>query len=622
MTLACMLFAGLTFANHWTPITGTQYNMTMSGVIFIDGIEQTSTSLEVGAFCGDECRGSMLPEFFPPSGQYVVALTVVSNQQSGEEITFRLYDHSIGQELDLMSLNDITFENNAMIGTMGDWYEFSFESESPSGNHWTPVSGTQYNMTMSGIILIDDVEQMTTSLEVGAFCGDECRGSMLPEFFPPSGQYVVALTVVSNQQSGEEITFRLYDHAIGQELDLVSVNDITFENNAMIGTMGAWYEFSFFSSSQPQTYTLDITGYGNNAGGYYLIAPPIDNVNPAEIEGMTTGDFDLYYFDQSEELEWRNYKVNPFNLESGKGYLYAHKTNVTLTFTGMPYNGDGKVTLRKTGGLSFEGWNLVGNPFPQVATIDRDCYVMNANGTEIIASKTRIVNPMQGVFVMAASDNEKMTFVPQGNTDTRAKIVLNVYKQRASTIDRAIIRFEGNSTLPKLMLDPDNTKLYIPQDGTDYAVVVVGNNGITPVSFKAQEDGTYTLSVDVTSLDLDYLHLFDNKTGTDVDLLQVPSYTFDAQTTDYAERFNLTYATTTGVSEGDKPFAYYADGEIHLLVETFQETSLQIVDMQGRVIMVCRDGVHTISTSGMPSGIYVLRLVKGTETKAQKIIIE
>ncbi|MBO6025101.1 MAG: T9SS type A sorting domain-containing protein [Bacteroidales bacterium] len=488
------------------------------------------------------------------------------------------------------------------------------------GNHWSPIPGTQYSMTVKGIIVIDGVVQSNNMLEIGAFCGDECRGSRKASLFPPTGDYIVTLNIVSNVVSGEIITFRIYDHSIQQELVLESLSTLTFVDNSNAGDPTNWFQIAFATPSV--TYTLPITGYGNNTGNYYLIAPPIDNVDPSEIEGMTTGDFDLYYFDQSEELEWRNYKVNPFNLESGKGYLYAHKTNVTLTFTGMPYNGDGKVTLRKTGGLSFEGWNLVGNPFPQVATIDRDCYVMNANGTEIIASKTRIVNPMQGVFVMAASDNEKMTFVPQGNTDTRAKIVLNVYKQRASTIDRAIIRFEGNSTLPKLMLDPDNTKLYIPQDGTDYAVAVVGNNGITPVSFKAQEDGTYTLSVDVTSLDLDYLHLFDNKTGTDVDLLQVPSYTFDAQTTDYAERFNLTYATTTGVSEGDKPFAYYADGEIHLLVETFQETSLQIVDMQGRVIMVCRDGVHTISTSGMPSGIYVLRLVNGTETKAQKIIIE
>ena len=38
LTMACMIMAGLTFANHWTPIGGTQYNMTMSGIILIDGV--------------------------------------------------------------------------------------------------------------------------------------------------------------------------------------------------------------------------------------------------------------------------------------------------------------------------------------------------------------------------------------------------------------------------------------------------------------------------------------------------------------------------------------------------------------------------------------------------------
>nr|MCR5039046.1 leucine-rich repeat protein [Bacteroidales bacterium] len=115
--------------NHWTPIGGTQYNMTMSGIILIDGVEQTVTTLEVGAFCGDECRGSMMPEFFPPTQQYVVSLTVVSNQQSGENITFRLYDHLAQQELDLQCANNIIFESNAIIGTVGDWYQFAFNSE-------------------------------------------------------------------------------------------------------------------------------------------------------------------------------------------------------------------------------------------------------------------------------------------------------------------------------------------------------------------------------------------------------------------------------------------------------------------------------------------------------------
>lgn len=115
--------------NHWTPIGGTQYNMTISGIILINGVEQTVTTLEVGAFCGDECRGSMTAEYFPPTQQYVVSLTVASNQQSGETITFRLFDQLEGQELDLQCANSIIFESNAIIGGVGDWFQFAFSDE-------------------------------------------------------------------------------------------------------------------------------------------------------------------------------------------------------------------------------------------------------------------------------------------------------------------------------------------------------------------------------------------------------------------------------------------------------------------------------------------------------------
>ena len=485
--------------------------------------------------------------------------------------------------------------------------------------HWSPISGTQYNMTVKGIIVIDGVTQANNQLEIGAFCGDECRGSRKAALFPPTGEYPVMLTVVSNVFSGETITFRIYDHATQQELNLTSESTLVFEHNTNQGTMNNWYPFVF--TSPTQTYSLDITGYGNSAGGYRLIAPPFDDINPAEIEGMTTGDYDLYYFDQGESEEWRNYEANSFNLESGKGYLYAHKTDVILSFTGTPYNGNGQVTLAKTAGAEFEGWNLVGNPFAQTATIDRDCYVMKADGTEIIASNVRTVDPMQGVFVIAASDNEMMTFVPQSNTNESAIIVLNVSKDRAGVLDRAIVRFEGNGTLPKFMLNPGNTKLYIPLEGTDYAVVTSNMDNATPIGFKARTNGSYTLSVDIVNLDLDYLHLIDNMTGADVDLLQTPSYTFEAHTTDYAERFNLVYAAITGINEGDIPFVYYVDGGIQL-AEPCQGASLQIVDMMGRV-MVCRDASHasTISTTGMAPGVYMVRLIQGNEVKVQRVVV-
>ena len=70
------------------------------------------------------------------------------------------------------------------------------------------------------------------------------------------------------------------------------------------------------------------------------------------------------------------------------------------------------------------------------------------------------------------------------------------------------------------------------------------------VSFKAKENGTYTISVDVDNVEMDYLHLIDNLTGDDVDLLAAgpstgsgASYTFTAKTTDDANRFKLVFST-------------------------------------------------------------------------------
>ena len=116
--------------NHWIPIEGTLYNMVVNGVIFIDGLEQQSATLEVGAFCGDECRASAVADYFPPTQQYVAVLTIVSNVASGETITFKLYDHETHQERDdLHCANTVAFENLTTLGSPTGWFGFEFNSE-------------------------------------------------------------------------------------------------------------------------------------------------------------------------------------------------------------------------------------------------------------------------------------------------------------------------------------------------------------------------------------------------------------------------------------------------------------------------------------------------------------
>jgi hypothetical protein len=120
------------------------------------------------------------------------------------------------------------------------------------------------------------------------------------------------------------------------------------------------------------------------------------------------------------------------------------------------------------------------------------------------------------------------------------------------------------------------------------------------------------------NLDTDYLHLIDNLTGNDVDLLVSPSYTFKAKTSDYASRFRLVFSNCEGAVDDNETFAYVSNGEIVIN----QEGTLQIVDLTGRVIVSRSGRIQCVPTTGMTSGVYVLRLINGDKVKTQKIVIE
>ena len=120
-------FSLRTYANHWTPVGGLDYHMGVNGVISIDGVVHNRRTLEIGAFCGDECRGSRLAMEFPPTGEFVVPLNVSSPTASGDTIVFKLYDHISQLEYPILCNNSIVFEENALLGMPGDWYPFDFD---------------------------------------------------------------------------------------------------------------------------------------------------------------------------------------------------------------------------------------------------------------------------------------------------------------------------------------------------------------------------------------------------------------------------------------------------------------------------------------------------------------
>ena len=190
--------------------------------------------------------------------------------------------------------------------------------------------------------------------------------------------------------------------------------------------------------------------------------------------------------------------------------------------------------------------------------------------------------------------------------------------KRGATIDRAIVRFDRGHQLPKFQLNKHHTKVFIPQEGEDYAIVNATEMGEMPVSFKAEKNGNYTLSFSNENVEFGYLHLIDNMTGTDVDLLATPTYSFEANASDYASRFKLVFAT--GSSAGSDTFAFYSNGE--LIINNEGNATLQVVDVMGRILKSeSINGCSNVNVNAAP-GVYMIRLFNGNNTKTQKIVVK
>ena len=386
-----------------------------------------------------------------------------------------------------------------------------------------------------------------------------------------------------------------------------------------------WSEATTFNTLE--AYVKHIDPYTTD-GGYYLIASPVGQINPSEVNGMLDNDYDLYYFDQTKDAEWINYKAGEgssnagFDLVPGKGYLYANSGNngegVDLVFARTAYTGSGNVTLALETGTEFEGMNLVGNPFADTAYIadGRDFYRLADGGAEVMTEAfTGAIEPMEGIFVYANNDDENMTFTTTNPGRKASRLILNLTNGN-DVVDRAMVRFGEGRMLPKFQLNQNSTKVYMTVEGKEYAVVYSDEMGQMPVGFKAETNGNYTFDFSSEEVSLSYLHLIDNMNGIDVDLLATPSYSFEAKTTDYESRFKLVFAAG---NSNDDTFAFYSNGSF--VINNEGNATLQVIDVNGRILKSeSINGCANVNVNAA-QGIYMLRLVNGNDVKVQKVVV-
>ncbi len=369
--------------------------------------------------------------------------------------------------------------------------------------------------------------------------------------------------------------------------------------------------------------------------GWYFIASPINSntLAPTNVTNMLSNTYDLY---QLNNTSWENYKehagnANPgFNLANGRGYLYANREDVTLSFAGAikPFN---KETPTANQVAVKTGWNLIGNPFTFNVYADVPYYAMNAEGTGItantVATSTAIapctsivikaenagtVNFSETSPVLSTGDHGNIQMVLAHNVNVRGD-------KRVETIDNAIVSFNEGSQLGKFYFGTQNANIYIPMDNEEYAIVSSNAQGEMPVNFRAYVAGEYTITVNPEEVEMGYLHLIDNIAGKDVDLIATPSYTFNARTDDYESRFRLVFSANMTNAEMGEDFAFISDGQ--LVIANEGESLLQVIDVNGRIVMTESVNGTCSKAINAKAGVYVLRLINGTDVKTQKMVI-
>ena len=367
-----------------------------------------------------------------------------------------------------------------------------FAQKASIPTHWTPYNAdlSQGNtMKITSVFAVDHVEIYNGEgmedaggeiIEIGVFSEDGiCRCAKFPTWRAKSNQWIYGLQIYG--ESGWTYTFKVFNHNTGEEMDLVEDFDNIYVHNGASQTFGKPSEPVVINFHNPSSgYTLDITPYEDQEGmdHYYLIASPVGAIAADQVTNLTSNNYDLYSFDQAAQLEWINHRNEEgFTLQPNVGYLYANSGDgendvVTLTFNGTPTTEE-FVTVDLTQaeaaeGLDFPDWNLVGNPFEVVAYPNQPFYAME-NGAFVAKDANTELPAMNGAFVVRTDEVTSVTFskVPANKVQLLA---LNL-SANGKVLDRAIVSFGQGQQLPKFQLFKNSSKLYIPQDGNDYALV-------------------------------------------------------------------------------------------------------------------------------------------------------
>lgn len=634
--LSIGLYAQHTRPGHdWTVNSSAyDFNMTIIAQVQQDGVE--NPSLEIGAFCGEECRGTAMAKYESVLNKYVWYVIIHGN--SDDLINF--YVRQAGVELDAETTYSIVFTPNNIIGNPSNPIAINFTSSAPhdyllvtdssqlvAGRNCLFSATKVLDVTNATAITIEswdiDVNADGTSRLVNLSTDEILEGYLFVQCVFISGAYDI-LDVTNAQTmyvvpSGSTLTVN--------ELNTVNVSNLIVEDGAQLVNA---------SPNVLATLQKNISAYtdADEAEGWYTVAAPLTAAGVALSSNLTAFDYDLYEFDETNltHEEWRNYKVdgNFNNFTPGRGYLYANDHDVTLNMFGYLNTSNVTVTMTYTTDRPDEmkGFNLIGNPYPHViykgqgAAIDDSrlaagYYFLSNDGTWQTKTYTDPIQPGMGILVMTseAGNLNIVKTTAQATSESSSKRDSGTGMGRIALSvgngDSEDVAYLYGGTDKRNLKKISHLNNHLPElsfycDQQRYAIAYC-DGGDIPVRFDNRMASTFVMTWDVSDWQGEHPYLIDNFTGATVDMLSMQDYTFEASGNEHPFRFRLVLGN--GFEDG---------GIINHSLQG--EGILHVYDIMGRVVL-CSDDASTASTEGLAPGVYVVRWIDGNNVSTQKIVV-
>tara|TARA_Y100001954_G_scaffold237170_1_gene300024 strand:- start:1206 stop:10910 length:9705 start_codon:yes stop_codon:yes gene_type:complete len=246
----------------------------------------------------------------------------------------------------------------------------------------------QYDMSFIGKVSVDNVRSRDDLDILIAYVNDEPRGYASPTYIEDYDAFFVFLTVYSNSQFGEEISFRLWDASEGKIQSNVTLNlseSVDFYDGSIQGSMQSLSSFNANNSLRQEIilaegwnwFSLNLIPEGSNS---YNVPIPIitNNLNDNSIEILKGQNSFAQY---SENYGWLG---SLQSMKLGDMYMIKIDQSDTISYDGrvIDYN-------NSQGHIDIDaGWNWIGYLGQRPLEINQALSSLNPASGDLIKNKS------------------------------------------------------------------------------------------------------------------------------------------------------------------------------------------------------------------------------------------